>query len=149
MHNMENPKTTDGHTLSIIIPTLERSTLLSTNKALEKQTRKPDEVIIIKDLKHLGYSWARNRGIEKAKGDLVAFMDDDCIPPPFWLESLISALDRYQADGVGGSYQETDLLLDDIRRRRSYPKKEVYDAGQWVGLGGNVLYTKQIFDNLY
>ena len=149
IHHIKNTEKTDGHTVSVIIPTIERSTLPLTNHALVKQTRKPDEVIVIKDLKHLGSSWARNQGIEKAKGDVIAFLDDDCIPPSFWLESLINALDRYQADGVGGSYREIDPLFDDIGRRRGYPKKVIYDAGQWVGVGGNVMYTKRILDILY
>ncbi|HEX3835256.1 MAG TPA: glycosyltransferase family 2 protein [Solirubrobacteraceae bacterium] len=36
-----------------------------------------------------GLSWARNRGIEAADGDVLAFIDDDEIPDPHWLAELV------------------------------------------------------------
>lgn len=33
-----------------------------------------------------GLSFARNRGIREAKGDIVAFTDDDCVVDPSWVE---------------------------------------------------------------
>jgi glycosyltransferase involved in cell wall biosynthesis len=35
---------------------------------------------------------ARNRGIELAKGTVIAFTDSDCIPSPDWIESGVAAL---------------------------------------------------------
>jgi glycosyltransferase involved in cell wall biosynthesis len=35
-----------------------------------------------------GLSWARNRGIEAAHADVLAFIDDDEIPDPHWLAEL-------------------------------------------------------------
>lgn len=35
-----------------------------------------------------GLSWARNRGIEAADGDVLAFLDDDEIPDPHWLAEI-------------------------------------------------------------
>ena len=39
----------DSHIVSVVIPTIGRSTVNLCKDALEKQTRSPDEVIIIKD----------------------------------------------------------------------------------------------------
>lgn len=38
-----------------------------------------------------GPAAARNRGLNEARGTIVAFMDDDCLPDPAWLESIAEA----------------------------------------------------------
>ena len=45
---------------------------------------------------------ARNKALEQAHGDFVAFIDDDEFPVADWLQSLLSACDTYAADGVLG-----------------------------------------------
>ncbi len=45
---------------------------------------------------------ARNKAVEGAEGDLIAFIDDDELPPEHWLLNLYKAIDRYDHDGVLG-----------------------------------------------
>ena len=45
---------------------------------------------------------ARNRAVENAKGNFIAFVDDDEFPESAWLLNLYSTLRRYNADGVLG-----------------------------------------------
>ncbi len=47
-------------------------------------------------------SLTRNRTVELASGDWLAFVDDDERAPPFWLERLAAAADGFAADGVLG-----------------------------------------------
>ena len=47
-------------------------------------------------------SLARNRAIRNARGNLIAFIDDDEYPGNDWLIQLYQALNRYKADGVLG-----------------------------------------------
>jgi glycosyltransferase involved in cell wall biosynthesis len=51
-----------------------------------------------------GLSYARNAGIAVAHGDVVAFLDDDAVAEPQWLETLAKT---YAADvvGVGGAIE--------------------------------------------
>jgi glycosyltransferase involved in cell wall biosynthesis len=50
-----------------------------------------------------GNSHARNAGIREARGDIVAFMDDDAMAEPDWLRSLIEVHDKVSdAWAVGG-----------------------------------------------
>lgn len=132
----------DQHTVSVVIPTLGRETLAQCRAALAKQTRQPDEVIVVIDHDRRGAAWGRNEGITRASGDLIAFADDDGIPPPDWLERLIAALDRHDAAVAGGTFQETDPLLDAIRRRTPLPAVEQIDQGGLVGNSGNILFKR-------
>ncbi len=44
----------------------------------------------------------RNYGVKKAKGEVVAFVDGDCIANPFWLKELRRTLREKGADVVAG-----------------------------------------------
>jgi glycosyltransferase involved in cell wall biosynthesis len=50
-----------------------------------------------------GPAGARNRGVTEARGEFIAFTDDDCLPTPMWLEKLVSMLSEKPAALVGGS----------------------------------------------
>ncbi|HLC16472.1 MAG TPA: glycosyltransferase family A protein [Thermodesulfovibrionia bacterium] len=45
---------------------------------------------------------SRNIGIYAAKGDIVAFVDDDAIPEPQWLDAIVSGFDVSNSDEIGG-----------------------------------------------
>ena len=58
-----------------------------------------------------GPATARNLGASLAKGDLLAFTDDDCEPDPVWLTTLVSAW-RTRPDCMLGG-QTLNSLVDD------------------------------------
>lgn len=53
-------------------------------------------------IEHLGLSAARNAGVERASGEIVAFLDDDAYPDTDWLQYLAAALRDERLAGVGG-----------------------------------------------
>lgn len=132
----------DRHFVSVVVPTTGRKTLADCREALSRQTRRPDEIILVMDRDRRGPSWARNEGIRRSQGDLIAFTDDDCIPPPDWLARLVRAIDRHHAAGAGGTFDETDPLLRAKWRRRGFPAVERIDTAGWVGNAGNVMYRR-------
>jgi len=50
-----------------------------------------------------GPAAARNRGVEQARGEIIAFTDDDCRPQPGWLKTLASGVFTDPPHAVGGS----------------------------------------------
>ncbi len=71
----------------------------------------------------IGLSLARNRGVQEARGDIVAFVDDDVYFDPNWLTSVYSTFSMHvDADCLGGrsipkfDVTEPDWLSDRILR---------------------------------
>lgn len=137
---------TDNHVVTVIIPTVKRGSLGQCLDALKGQTRPADEILVIRDEQRRGPAWARNEGIRTARGDLIAFTDDDCVPPPDWLENLIRVMDDYEADGAGGTLRETDQLLHEQKMRRGFPTEIGIDTMGWVADTGNIMYRKAWLD---
>ena len=98
--------------ISVVIPTFNRAEILREALiSLAKQTRLPEEVVIVDNnssdntkevaesfspqlnIKYVmertqGTSTARNTGIKSASGDIIAFIDDDCLADREWLRYL-------------------------------------------------------------
>jgi glycosyltransferase involved in cell wall biosynthesis len=55
-----------------------------------------------------GASYARNRGIEESKGEILAFTDADCVVTTGWLRELVQG---FEDDGIGGVEGETVAYL--------------------------------------
>jgi glycosyltransferase involved in cell wall biosynthesis len=58
-----------------------------------------------------GPAAARNRGAKEARGTIILFTDDDCVPMPDWLSSMIAPFDDPQVMGAKGAYRTTQSSL--------------------------------------
>lgn len=58
-----------------------------------------------------GPATARNEGARHARGRLLAFTDDDCVPSAQWLELLMERMRRHPGSMIGGSI--VNILPDD------------------------------------
>jgi succinoglycan biosynthesis protein ExoM len=65
-----------------------------------------------------GVAHARNAGMAKASGELIAFLDDDEEAPVGWLAALLAAQARYEADVVFGPVRARAPA--DVTRHRDY-----------------------------
>ncbi|MBN1521394.1 MAG: glycosyltransferase family 2 protein [Candidatus Aureabacteria bacterium] len=71
--------------------------------------------VVLDDEREKGAASARNRGITLASGDIIAFLDSDCIPEKDWVESIVGFfLEHPEYDAVGGSHL-------------SYPSKNILE----------------------
>lgn len=69
-----------------------------------------DDRITVIHQSNLGQSAARNRGMERARGEYLFFMDNDDLLEPKALTALLSDIRQYKADVAAGSYR----VLDDM-----------------------------------
>ncbi|MFK7909325.1 MAG: glycosyltransferase [Akkermansiaceae bacterium] len=53
-------------------------------------------------VEHMGLSAARNLGAREARGEIIAYTDDDCEPDAAWLTWLADAFVRHGWDACGG-----------------------------------------------
>lgn len=112
-----------------------------------------------------GKSHALNAGIAAARGAVVAFTDDDCLAEPDWVQAVVSALERWQADGIGGRIlpqwaaappawlvREPHLwsslaVMDDsvVRQVRLGPWERQHGIRIW---GSNMAFQRSVFDRV-
>lgn len=115
-------------TISVVIATRNRSKLLKRAlDSLVEQERQPDEVVVVDNARsdntvqvarsfaeklnlvviredQIGIPSARNTGIARSTGEIVAFLDDDCVADRRWLRELeIPFLKDPFVGAVGGS----------------------------------------------
>src|SRR5436190_15123251 len=97
--------------------------LLAAIDSLRNQTRPVDEIVVVVDYNDAllervrvadlgavvvpndeprGLSGARNTGVRAAKGNIVAFVDDDVVVTPTWAERIMSPYRDPAVLGVGG-----------------------------------------------
>src|SRR5258706_7531846 len=73
-----------------------------TRAALAAFTARVGDTVRVVDEPRLGLSVARNRGLAEARGDVVAYLDDDAIPRPGWLAGITRPYDDPAVAAVGG-----------------------------------------------
>ena len=116
--------------VSVVVPTCNRQAIFQRcMEALVRQTHPNYEVIIVDDYStddtpafmqrfiaehpeqdvrylrnevHAGANPSRNRGVHEARGEFVAFLDNDCIAEPDWLEHLIASFTSDRVAAVVG-----------------------------------------------
>jgi len=93
---------------------------------------------------------ARNKAIENAEGDFVAFIDDDEFPAGNWLLNLFRTCEQYQVDGVLGPVRRHfDQTPPKWIVKGDFYERPIHPTGlpvEWTaGRTGNVLLRRSVF----
>jgi cellulose synthase/poly-beta-1,6-N-acetylglucosamine synthase-like glycosyltransferase len=117
----------EAKSVSLIIPTFNGAFRIGNClDALIKQTAGRDvEILVVNDgstdntvdvvahysgirlisQANAGPAAARNRGASEARGTLILFTDDDCVPMPDWLDAMIEPFEDPEVVGAKGVYR--------------------------------------------
>lgn len=160
--------------LTLIICTYQRAKEVETLLAsISKQTLIPDEILIIDasndnrtrsivdrdqalkdvvDLKYYscpesrGLTKQRNYGIERAKGEIVAFLDDDVTLQFDYFEQILECFSRNpEACGIGG-YIETKGVWNKKEKKENNKDKNLYWHGNWYRLEDTRWKLRKMFN---
>lgn len=97
-----------------------------------------------------GITYARNRGLERVlpAADFVAFIDDDEVPDPTWMEQLLLAQKAHDADVVTGPVRSTfEAEPPSWIRRGGFFRARAHPDGTrlQVAFTNNVLVRSSVF----
>ena len=157
--------------ISVVVPTRRSSPdLKGCLESLSTQSKRSSEIIVVFDEKsdknvmmarsfgariffdkHHTIGGAYSKGVEVATGDIIAFIDDDCVAPREWIKRLEDEFEE-DIDVVGGediipddstAFQKAAHQIDKARHLKSsiYGKKA---KGRLRA--ANIAYRKTVFE---
>lgn len=94
------------HNFEVII--IDASSTTETIQIVDKLSNQSNFKVKFQKIEQKNLSYSRNLGIKLAAGSIVAFFDDDAIPPATWIEELLNiyALHGDKCAAVGGTVRD-------------------------------------------
>lgn len=152
--------------VSVILPVYnEEEYVKKCLTSLQTQSVPPDEILVVDNNsrdrtveiakkfnariireKKQGISYARNRGFDEAKGDILARIDADSILPKNWIKRIKYNFSRYKIDGLTGPV----IFYDFPFRTPAYAQMyleifKLVQKGNNTLIGPNMAITKNIW----
>jgi len=113
-----------------------------TEETVRSLQEKSQKVLRYYRKKNEGPGSARNLGIEKAKGTVVAFTDSDCVADQNWLDGGVAKM----TDGVGIVQGKTLPNPDQPQRKLQQTMKVLSEDSYYQTC--NIFYRKEILDSV-
>lgn len=161
-------------TISVVIPHLNQPVMLQRClSSLAAGRRQPDEIIVVDNgsatlpvevcrahpkVRLLqeetpGPGPARNRGVVDAQGDILAFIDADCIADRAWLESAEQAMADPEAQVLGGDVRIAYAEHSKITMLEAYESIYAYRMDRYIAREGftgtgNLVVRRAVLDEV-
>lgn len=141
--SMQGPAAVAEPSVSVVVPaTDDPPTLPAVRAAIVAQLEAGDELIVQREPAGAGPALARNLGAERARGEVLVFVDADVVAGPDAIAGLRAALSGPDApDAVFGAYDRDPAHPSVVSRYRNLLHHHVHatSAGEaetfWAGLG--------------
>ena len=112
----------------------------------------------------LGLDWARNKGIEVARHDIIGYIDDDAVASPGWLRGIARGFQDPTVMAVTGLVlpaelsTEAQILFERYggmskgMTPKSFTAATLHDLGIFAahdfGVGANMAFRRQVFERV-
>lgn len=155
--------------ISVVIPAYnEEKHLPLILKALKNQKEKPNEIIVVDNNstdktpdiakkfgckvvkeKKQGLTFARNKGFETAKYEIIARTDADSIPPPDWIKNIKEHFKKYpDTQALTGPVIFYDLPFKTKAYSLFFLSLSKKISGCYYLIGPNMVITKKAWEKV-
>ena len=118
------------------------------SKVLKKLSEKDKRIKILLNEKNLGAGLSRNKGIQAATGEYIAFCDCDDLWSQFKLEEQLNFMKKFKADFTYTAYQIIDKKGKIIGERSAKDNISFIELLSSCDIGlSTVMLKKKLFDN--
>lgn len=136
----------------------------SKDRSIEISERHPLKPVLLRLANNLGFAKAVNIGLERAKGELVALLNNDANSDENWLEQLVKSAeknpefsffaslvlkaedkDRIESAGVGWTAQ---ARVKPIFENKLYAQENLKGMEVFLGSGAAVLFRKKLVEKI-
>ncbi|MEL6880079.1 MAG: glycosyltransferase family A protein [Cyanobacteria bacterium J06607_10] len=121
-------------------------------QAMQAYEDRPDVVYVRSHTK--GLARARNLAIARAKGELIAITDDDCVVSESWLREICKAFRQYPGVSIlfgnvlPGEHDSSAGFIPSYRRQQARVISRAIDKNDVDGIGACMALRKQIWQHL-
>lgn len=142
-------------------PEIEIIIVVDGNEGLRKKIatiyNTQDNIQVIASEETIGVSGARNLGIRRARGDIIAFLDDDTVTEKRWIEDMINTYQKNDAIAVAGTVlpiwltKKPDYLPEELywlvgSTYEGFTKEGVTHVRN--ALGANMSFKREVFEKV-
>lgn len=111
-----------------------------------------DKGIILEHAERKGPAPAKNEGIKKAKGDIIVFIDADCIAHPVWLKNIVEPFRNSEIGCVAGEIVacEPKTRIEHFLIKKKHLSQSVNINHTFLSYAAtaNAAYRKEIFEKV-
>ena len=159
-----------GRLVSVVIPTLmEEEYLPKLLETIRNQTYQPIEIVVADSspppssdktleicqayearyvfVPKLNLPHARNAGAMEARGEILVFVDADCLFTPTYIQNVVAALDKGHVLAHGADPLAEGVILSTASVMfRSWFKPKVYTTGRGIAIWKNAFWDVGGYD---